>query len=183
MQTIALTGFMGCGKSSVGRILAGLLPGFEWIDLDRFIEEAQKKTISELFRQEGEAAFREMEAEALNTIFMIHHNLDRDCVLSLGGGTVTHPNSRSLLKRNTRCIYLRASVDTLEADLRSEAASRPMLQGGDSLRTRIETLMEERVPLYESLADYIIDIDGLTPDRIAREIITLLTGSLPGGVQ
>lgn len=174
MRAIALTGFMGCGKSSVGSVLADLLPGFEWIDLDRFIEETQEKTIPELFREEGETAFREMEAEALDTIFMINHDLDRDCVLSLGGGTVTHPDSRSLLRQHARCIYLRASIETLVTNLRPEAASRPMLQGGSSLRARIETLLEQREPLYESIAELIIDIDGKSSEGIAREIRDLL---------
>ena len=109
-------------------------------------------------------------------------------LISLGGGTLTDADSRELVRKNCRCIYLRATVETLAANLRwgDEAASRPMLSGVDlsapaealdSLETRISFLMKKRSALYESAADYIIDIDGIPYESVARQILALIANS------
>ena len=109
-------------------------------------------------------------------------HLPSDILLSLGGGTLTDEGSRELVRKHCRCIYLRASLETLAANLRweGETASRPMLAGADpkapaespdSLESRIATMMAERGPVYEKAADIIIDIDGLNYEDAARQII------------
>lgn len=116
---------MGCGKSSVGKILATLLPECRLIDLDTYIEEKQGKNIPEIFNEYGEAAFRRMEREALEEIFS-----DKSrprAILSLGGGTVTSEQCRQLIRQHTYCFYLRATTDTLLDNLEGHSDGRPML--------------------------------------------------------
>lgn len=125
MKDISLIGFMGCGKSSVGKILATLLPECRRIDLDTYIEEKQGKNIPEIFNEYGEAAFRRMEREALEEIFS-----DKSrprAILSLGGGTVTSEQCRQLIRQHTDCFYLRATTDTLLDNLEGHSDGRPML--------------------------------------------------------
>ena len=116
---------MGCGKSSVGKELASLLPDCRLIDLDTYIEEKQGKNIPEIFNEYGEAAFRRMEREALEEIFS-----DKSrprAILSLGGGTVTSEQCRQLIRQHTDCFYLRATTDTLLGNLEGHSDGRPML--------------------------------------------------------
>ena len=179
MKDISLIGFMGCGKSSVGRILATLLPECRLIDLDTYIEEKQSKEIPEIFNEYGEAAFRQMEREALEEIFSDHAR--PRAILSLGGGTVTSESCRQLIRCHTDCFYLRATTGTLLSNLEGHSEGRPMLSSAlppsteipnekDGLRQRIESLMRTRSPQYLATAHHIIDIDGQTFAQIATLI-------------
>lgn len=182
MKDISLIGFMGCGKSSVGKILATLLPECRLIDLDTYIEEKQGKNIPEIFNEYGEAAFRRMEREALEEIFS-----DKSrprAILSLGGGTVTSEQCRQLIRQHTDCFYLRATTDTLLDNLEGNSDGRPMLNPTqpveaqstetsserEALRRRIESLMQTRSPQYLATANHIIDINGLSFAQIAEII-------------
>ena len=166
---------MGCGKSSVGRELSQLLC-CPFIDLDEAIEEAAGKSIPEIFSSDGEVAFRRLETDVLREILKAVHK--RQCapliVLALGGGTVMTPECAEMVRKNTRGIYLRASVDTLLERLSSEISTRPLLctQGGSlPLRSRIEELMLQRTSTYENTAKIIIDTDGKSIGQICSEII------------
>ena len=162
---ISLTGFMGCGKSSVGRELSRLLC-CPFMDLDSVIEEREGRSIPEIFATEGEAAFRRMEAEALKEC--IYGPSSDKLLLALGGGTVMTEECAKIVHEKTVCIYLRASVETLMDHLAGEVDNRPMLAG--NLRTRIEELMSIRSATYEKTAHIMIDTDGKTIVEIAREI-------------
>ena len=183
---ISLIGFMGCGKSSVGRRLSQLLC-CPFMDLDDVIVESAGRSIPEIFATEGESAFRRMELETLKEILSTSESRqcapieNLDChsersegsinlVLALGGGTVMTKECAEIVKEQTCCIYLRASIDTLERHLSGEADGRPMLKG-DELRERITELMAQRSETYEKTAHIIIDIDGRSIDSIASEII------------
>ncbi len=125
MKDISLIGFMGCGKSSVGRCLAALLPGCRLIDLDTYIETRQGRNIPEIFNEYGEAAFRRMERVALEEIFS---DTSRPrTILSLGGGTVIPEECSRLVRENSVCFYLRATTGTLLANLEGHSEGRPML--------------------------------------------------------
>lgn len=125
-----MIGFMGCGKSSVGKELAALLPEWCLIDLDTYIEEKQGKSIPEIFNEYGETAFRRMELEALKVIFS---DASRPrAIISLGGGTVTSEECRRLIRSHTECFYLRATTDTLLGNLEGHSAGRPMLTSTSS---------------------------------------------------
>ena len=169
---------MGCGKSSVGRRLSEPLC-CPFMDLDSVIEEYAGKSIPEIFTANGEAAFRAMEQKVLEaltgggkmplTYDRVNAAESEMVVLALGGGTVMTPECAELVQNNTRCIYLKASVETLVEHLDNETDKRPLLSGGD-LRTRIEDLMSRRSATYERTAYMIIDTDGKTVDEIASAI-------------
>ena len=110
---ISLTGFMGCGKSSVGRKLSALL-SCPYADLDSIIEESQGRSVPEIFASDGEAGFRRLEYKLLDEYL----SLPVSGVLSLGGGTVMSPECAGIVHTKTTCIYLRASV-VLKARLRT----------------------------------------------------------------
>jgi len=131
-KDIAIIGFMGCGKSSVGKILATLLPEYSLIDLDSYIEEKQGMNIPDIFNEYGEAAFRRMECEALEEIFS--DPARPRAILSLGGGTVTSEPCRELIRRHTDCFYLRATTDTLLDNLEGHSEGRPMLSSAQPVR-------------------------------------------------
>ena len=179
-MTISLTGFMGCGKSSIGRLFCERT-GSRFIDLDDWIEGRQERRIKEIFATEGEPAFRMMEVSALKDIMETgerQQGTEGFTVLSLGGGTLTTPEAVSIVRANTFCIYLRACTDTLVENLYTYPGERPMLgdsQGDrDALRRKIESLMSVRSSIYENSAHAIIDIDGKDYDTIADEILRIL---------
>ncbi len=159
---ITLTGFMGSGKTTVGKVLADFL-GCPFMDLDDLIVKKAGKSIPEIFAQDGEPAFRQLEARLLRQT--VEKYTENTVVLALGGGAVTTPASASLLREKTVCIYLRATLETLLARLEGETAGRPLADA--SLASRLAA----REPLYEETAHVIIDTDGLTPEEVADEII------------
>ena len=187
---------MGCGKSSVGRRLSELLC-CRFVDLDEVVEEVAGKRVGEIFAVEGEVAFRDLELLSLNNIlsktsFQPTSNTavgtaaeETAEVLALGGGTVMNSECAEMVKENTLCIYLRASVSTLMERLASETESRPLLCQNTSssmpaegaklsdhqLRNRIEVLLAQRAATYENTAHIIIDTDGKSIDEICSEIM------------
>lgn len=170
---ISLSGFMGCGKSSIGKTMQQYLYGFDFIDLDEFIENMKGKTISDIFSESGEENFRYIEFKALKKIFAQYSDASRKLILAIGGGTLVNQASADIIANNTIRIYLRASQATLEENLMEESGKRPMLQGAD-LKDRIAELMLQRAGIYENRADYIIDTDGRTYSESADEIIATL---------
>jgi shikimate kinase len=159
---ITLTGFMGSGKTTVGRVLADAL-GCPFLDLDDLIVKKAGKTIPEIFSHDGEPAFRQLEARLLRQ--NVEKYAESTVVLALGGGAVTTPASATLLHEKTVCIYLRATLETLLQRLSGETAGRPLAD--DAMAGRLAA----REPLYEETAHVIIDTDGLAPDEVADEII------------
>ena len=159
---ITLTGFMGSGKTTVGKVLADFL-GCPFMDLDDLVVKKAGKSIPDIFAQDGEPAFRELEAQILRKT--VAKYAESTAVLALGGGAVLAPASAALLHEKTVCIYLRATLDTLLARLEGETAGRPLADA--SLADRLAS----REPIYEETAHVIIDTDGLSPDDVADEII------------
>ena len=159
---VSLTGFMGSGKSTVGRLLADAL-GCPFLDLDDLIVKKAGKSIPQIFAEDGEPAFRRLEARLLRQT--VEKYAETTAVLALGGGAVTTPASASLLHEKSVCIYLRATLDTLQSRLAGETAGRPLAD--DAMASRLA----EREPIYEETAHVIIDTDGLSPDEVADEII------------
>ena len=159
---ITLTGFMGSGKTTVGKVLADFL-GCPFMDLDDLVVKKAGKSIPDIFAQDGEPAFRQLEAQVLRKT--VEKYAESTAVLALGGGAVLAPASATLLREKTVCIYLRATLDTLLARLEGETAGRPLADA--SLADRLAS----REPIYEKTAHVIIDTDGLSPDEVADEII------------
>lgn len=157
---VVLVGPMGAGKTTVGELLAARW-GVQVRDTDADIVAAQGKEISEIFVDDGEAAFRALEREAVARALAEH-----DGVLSLGGGAVLDPGTRDLLAEHT-VVFL--SVGLTDAVKRvGLGTSRPLLMG--NVRGRIKALLDERTPVYESVATFTVDTDGRTPGEVADEI-------------
>ena len=167
---ITLTGFMGCGKSSVGRRLSELLC-CRFMDLDVLIEEKVGKGIPEIFSSDGEKEFRRIEKETLESL-VADQDEGEVLVLALGGGCVMTPECAGLVHEKTACIYLRASTDTLISHLEGGTEGRPLLAAED-LRCRILELMSQRSETYEATAHIIIDTDGKSIEDIAGEIYSM----------
>lgn len=147
---VSLTGFMGCGKSSVGEALSKSL-GWDFIDLDSYIEYKIGLSIPQIF-EEGEKAFRAIEAEALRDITAMHEVAGGNLVLALGGGTVTTPDCLRIVKENTRCFWLNPGIETILKRL-SGKEGRPLLDGLDE--NGIKRLYESREILYRQAGEEI----------------------------
>ena len=184
---------MGCGKSSVGRRLSELLC-CPFMDLDAVIEERSGRSIPEIFANDGETAFRDIERDVLTDVLSATMAVSSrgPLILSLGGGTVMTPECEAMIHEKTLCIYLRTSVDTLVSRLTDEAAGRPMLNVGrtsldvspsgaeksgshaEALRARIESLISKRAAVYERTAHIIIDTDSHTIESLTGTLITTI---------
>ena len=159
---IALTGFMGSGKTTVGRLVADAL-GCPFMDLDEIIVRKAGRGIPDIFAAEGEAGFRRREKQALEQT--VAKYAETTAVLALGGGTVTVPGAIGLLQEKTLCIYLKASWEVLQSHLEGQKEGRPLAD--EDMQERYL----ERLPLYEKAAQVILDTEGLSPEELADEII------------
>lgn len=166
-MVISLTGFMGSGKSRVGRALSEAL-GWDFIDLDRYIEHKIGKSVPEIF-QEGEEHFRAVEAEAVRDVVTMRQITGEDLVLALGGGTLTIGAIRELILDSTSCVFLRTDLDEIIRRLGTRSKSRPLFNG----KFEIEDLLDSRTPVYE-MARYSVRTDGKTPEAVAEEILAFL---------
>ena len=162
-DNIILIGFMGCGKSSVGIRLSYQLRR-TMIDTDKWIEQRQKKTISQIFQESGEEAFRQMETECLKELI---RTADRQ-IISVGGGLPMREENHELLKELGRVFYLKVTPKTVYERVKNDT-TRPLLQVEDPME-RIRTLMEKRAPVYEACADVILEASDLTLEEITEKI-------------
>lgn len=162
-DNIILIGFMGCGKSSVGIRLSYQLRR-TMIDTDKWIEQRQKKTISQIFQESGEEAFRQMETECLKELI---RTADRQ-IISVGGGLPMREENHELLKELGRVFYLKVTPETVYERVKNDT-TRPLLQVEDPME-RIRTLMEKRAPVYEACADVILETSDLTLEEITEKI-------------
>jgi shikimate kinase len=156
---IAIVGYMGSGKGTVGRILARSL-GWEFVDVDREISRAADRAIPEIFERCGEEAFREMEHDALFAAL----DGPPGRVVACGGGIVERPENRERLYRITT-VFLREDLGVLFA--RTRDARRP-LRGAD--REEFERRYARRLPFYEGVADLDVVVRGRPPHKVAEEI-------------
>lgn len=171
IERIVLVGLSGTGKSTVARLLADRL-GWETADSDEWIVAATGRPIADLFAQEGEAAFRQVEAEAVRALCARPR-----LVLATGGGVVTVEENWPHLRRHARVVWLQARPETLVARLAAQADAgmtvvRPLLAGATPLE-RLRAMAAARAPLY-ARADIALPTDGLTPAAVAEAVLTTL---------
>lgn len=163
MSSIILVGFMGTGKSVVGRLLAQRLKR-PFLDLDRQIEKECGKPIPRIFAEDGEAAFRQREAKAVRQASAL-----RQHVIATGGGVMMDEENVRALKAAGVVVCLTASPDVILKRTGSVVASRPMLSSGDPSQ-RIEELLHLRAPFYAK-ADFTVDTTDRSVEEIVQEIL------------
>jgi shikimate kinase len=163
---IYLVGFMGCGKSTMGRKLAKLL-SLNFIDLDKYIEERCFKTIPAIFDEEGEKGFREKERHSLMEVSQFE-----DVVIGTGGGTPCFFDNMEVMKISGITVYLAPDTETLAHRILKSKHERPLTSGKsrDELIAYINTALEKRAPYYEQSAIIIRGVNNLTPELVLGEI-------------
>jgi shikimate kinase len=161
-QNIVLIGFMGCGKSTVGQLVAEKL-AWPFVDTDALVVERAGRGIPEIFADEGEGGFRERETAALESLA---DSVSR--VIATGGGVVTQPRNHALLRRLGFVVWLNAPEEAIW-DRVSRNRNRPLLHTADPRRT-VHDLLEARRPLYVKIAHLTIDTAGFRPEEIAYGI-------------
>lgn len=172
---LALVGYRGTGKSTVGRIVAERL-GRPFADADAVLEARLGRTIAELFASEGEAFFREEEERTLAELVE-----RRGLVLATGGGVVLRAANRGRLRRFGRVVWLRALPEVIAERLRGDdrtAVLRPALTSAGTLE-EIERVLADREPWYREVADVIIETGGRAPADVAQAILDADLGPRP----
>jgi shikimate kinase len=169
---IFLVGPMGSGKTAVGRQLAARL-GLDFIDSDAEIERRTGVDIRYIFEREGQAGFREREAETIDVLTQ-----QPGMLLATGGGAVLDARTRERLRNRGCVVYLRTSVDQQLARTR-RSSQRPLLNTPDP-RGTLERLMVQRSPLYEEVADLAVDTDGRKVKTVVDEIVRRLEAQRSG---
>lgn len=165
--SIYLVGTMGSGKSAIGKYLAYEL-GFRFLDIDELIEGAAKKTISEIFEEDGEEAFRDLESDVLG-----HVQAFIGCCVSTGGGAVLRKSNWGKLQTGI-VVYLEAPVEVLVDRLKDDK-TRPLLADAEDLTERITSILNDRRSLYEQ-ADVTVPIKAGDPvDDIGKDLIRRVT--------
>jgi shikimate kinase len=160
---IALIGFMGTGKTTVGKILAQQL-GREFVELDALIEKKAGRTIPEIFRDDGEIAFRELEIEVTRQVAG-----KKNTVIACGGGIVLNKINIDRLEKESVIICLTASVPVI-LQRTGDGTGRPLLTG-KARASRIDQMLKSRRCYYRDAADITVDTSRLAPEGVAQRII------------
>jgi shikimate kinase len=166
-SSIALIGFMGTGKTAVGKVLAARL-GREFIELDGMIEKKAGKTIPEIFQQDGEIRFRELEIEVAKEVAG-----RKNVIIACGGGIVLNKINIDRLRKECVIICLTASPRIILARTSDDKDERPLLSVSDRA-SQIKELLGYRQPFYERAADIEIDTSQLNADSVAEQIMEKL---------
>ena len=162
-KNIYLIGFMGVGKSTIGKLLAEQIQG-ELVEMDETIEAEQKKTINEIFAESGEIHFRDLESDLVERI-----SHKTGVVVSCGGGAVLREENVANMKKSGCIVFLKATPETIYERVK-DSTNRPLLNGNMNV-DYIRTLMEKRRAIYEASADITILTDGKSQMEIVTETI------------
>ena len=162
-HNIVLIGFMGSGKSSIGRLIAGRL-GFQYVDTDALLVQRTGREIPEIFRREGEEHFRDLETAVLESLTPLQR-----CVIATGGGVVLRERNRELLRELGFVVLLTASEDVIFERV-SRNARRPLLQTPNP-RATVAALLAARQPAYAAAAQWTIDNSALTHAETAQAVV------------
>lgn len=166
-NNIILIGYMGAGKSTVGKKLAKVR-AYEFIDTDQWIEKQENRSIPEIFAKEGEEYFRCLETECIRRLL----KEEKGKVISVGGGLPVREENRELLKQLGTVIYLKATPETIYERVK-EDTNRPLLQT-ENPKERIRTMMEEREPFYQQASHIVLSVEEKSVDQLISEIPMLL---------
>ena len=162
-QRVLLVGMMGAGKSTTGWLLAERL-GWPYLDSDEEVQRHTGRTVPEIWKADGEAAFRAEESKVLAQAC----TRPGPAVVSVAGGAVLDPDNQLLIRRSGLVIWLRAEIVTLARRV-GTGQGRPLLEGGPV--AALTRLSEARAPIYAELADLVFDVDRLAPPKVVDEIV------------
>ncbi len=165
MNNIILCGFMGCGKSTIGRIMAKKA-GLTLVDMDRYIEEKEGMTVSEIFEKYGEERFRELETEACREL-----SERENLVIAAGGGTLTFQRNIDILKSSGKIVFIDVSYENLCERLERDTR-RPLLQV-ENRNEVIRELLDKRLPIYRNAASVIVN-GNFTSGIVASNILGIM---------
>jgi shikimate kinase len=165
-RRVLLIGMMGAGKSTTGRLLAERL-GWPYLDSDDEVERQTGRTVPEIWKADGELAFRTEESRVLAQACASNG----PAVVSVAGGAVLEADNRVRIRQAGLVVWLRADVATLASRV-GAGAGRPLLEGGPA--AALARLSEERAPLYSDLADLVFDVDTMTPPQVVEHILAEL---------
>ncbi len=163
-SSIALIGFMGVGKTAVGKALAEKLHR-KFVEMDALIEQKAGKPIPEIFQQDGEIAFRELEIEVAKEV-----SQGKNQVIACGGGVVLNKINIDRLRRESVLVYLTASPEVILKRASSGGEERPLLKTSDKAQV-IQEMLSFRQPFYERAADITIDTSQMDIDAVVKQII------------
>jgi len=166
MNNIVLIGFMGSGKTSIGKIVAKML-GLKFIDTDYYVEKMIGKSIKYIFEVYGEKYFREMEKRAITEIYNM-----RPIVISTGGGVVLQEYNMNLLKLYSIVFFIYAPVEKIIKNISFDTKERPLLNRKDWV-SEVKELMKKRESLYYKYADFIVDTTDKDIEGSAQEIVEI----------
>lgn len=165
MNNIILCGFMGCGKTSIGRKLAQKC-GREFIDMDKYIEDKTGMTVTEIFAEKGESGFREIETEACREL-----SEKDNLIIAAGGGTLTFTKNVDILKKGGKIVFIDVSYENLCERLKHDT-HRPLLQV-ENRNEVIKELLKKRLPLYRAAASVYVN-GNFSSSAVARNILSIV---------
>ena len=165
---VYIIGFMGIGKTTIAKLLAKKLK-LPFYDTDQEIEKNQKRSVSEIFKKDGELHFRMLETELLN-------NINQNSIIACGGGLPIHNNNIGLINSKGISIYLKASNNCLFNRLKNEKQSRPLIENktDEKLEVYIKNELQSRSPFY-NLANHTILVDNKSTNEVLREVNSLIS--------
>lgn len=169
-MNIVLIGFRGTGKTTIGRKIAQRL-GKEFIDADEYLEQKERSTIKDIFAEGGEKLFREIEVQIIEELSLLDNR-----VIATGGGAILREENIRKLKKNGIVIYLDADVDTIYKRIHEDTQTqqrRPSLTNRGK-HEEIEYLLAYRRPLYDRVADFVINTANLSQNDAANRIIAFI---------
>ena len=169
-MAITLIGYRATGKTTLARLLAERL-GWDWIDADVEIERRARKNIAQIFAEDGEPAFRDLESDVIQDLCKT-----QKLVLGAGGGAPVREQNRRAIMESGKVVWLRAQPETILARMSGDATTaqrRPDLTSKSGLE-EILHLLAEREPIYREAADIEVDTESKTPEQLADEIIERL---------
>jgi shikimate kinase len=164
MSSLWLIGMMGAGKTTIGRLVATIAER-PFIDLDGAVEATAGRSVQQIFVDDGESAFRDLETIAVSSV------AGKDAVVACGGGVVLRPENRSAMRDRGLVVWLQARLETLAERLEG-AENRPLLRGPD-VTGSLAFLENERIEAYRETAHHAVSTDGRSPVDVAEEVMRL----------
>lgn len=168
MKNIILIGFMGTGKTTVGKELARLKE-MKFLDMDFEIEKKENKTIKQIFKEHGEVYFRRIESALLKEVYCLENT-----IISTGGGIIENESNAEILKNTKNVIWLDGNVNTIVNNLKNEIDKRPKLKDVKDIKAYVQDLLNHRYEKYEKCSNIKISIDDKNIAQVVREILVYI---------